>query len=345
MGGARIPRVGLRPQLLAHPVFRHHAPRDVRGPLQIVLGPRRDVAEDHLLGDPAAKQHLEAIEQLLARHEVPVFGRKLLRVAERPDPARNDRHLVDRVRVGKHHGDNGVPRFVVGDDFLLFGIHGAVFLLEPADDPVGGLLKIGHGDVLVIVAGREQRRFVHEVGEVGADEPGGHGGDAIEIDVRPQDDVLRVDLENGLPAADIRLVNRHVPVEASGPEQGRVQNLGTVGGRHDDHAGAGIEAVHFNQELVQGLLALVVAVDGVEPARLAQGIQLVDKDDARRLLLGLPEQVPDARRPDAHKHLDELGAAHAEEGNPRFSGDRFGQQRLARPRGTHQQNPFGDPAA
>jgi hypothetical protein len=43
----------------------------------------------------------------------------------------------------------------------------------------------------------------------------------------------------------------------------------------------GFEAVHLDQELVEGLLALVVAAAEARAAMTAHGIDLVDEDDAR----------------------------------------------------------------
>src|SRR5881409_608716 len=73
--------------------------------------------------------------------------------------------------------------------------------------------------------------------------------------------------------------------------------LRTVRRGHDDDALRGVEAVHLGQELVQGLLALVVAPDepGAAGPRLSDRVERVDEDDARRLVLGLFEQVADAR--------------------------------------------------
>src|ERR1700687_2894730 len=48
-------------------------------------------------------------------------------------------------------------------------------------------------------------------------------------------------------------------------------------------------------------------------ARAADGVDLVDEDDARRVLLPLLEEIPYSRRPDAHEHLDEVGAGDREE--------------------------------
>ena len=58
-----------------------------------------------------------------------------------------------------------------------------------------------------------------------------------------------------------------------------------------------VEAVHLHQELVQGLLPLVVAPQGIRPASLAQGIQLVHENDAGCLLLRLGEEIPDPGAP------------------------------------------------
>ena len=46
-------------------------------------------------------------------------------------------------------------------------------------------------------------------------------------------------------------------VKTAGTHQGGVQDIGTVGGGDHDDALVGAEAVHFHQQLVQGLLSLV----------------------------------------------------------------------------------------
>ena len=48
----------------------------------------------------------------------------------------------------------------------------------------------------------------------------------------------------------------------------------------------GVESVHLGEQLIEGLLPLVVpAGDRADAARLAQGVELVDEDDAGCLLL------------------------------------------------------------
>ena len=154
-----------------------------------------------------------------------------------------------------------------------------------------------------------------------------------------------MDLQDVLAAADVGPIDQHVAVEAPGAEQGRVERFRAVGGRHDDHAAVGAEAVHLDQQGVEGLLALVVPADDAGAAGLAQGVQLVDEDDAGGLGLGLLEHVADARRAHADEHLDEIGAREAEEGHARLAGDRLGQQRLAGARRPDQQHALGNPPA
>ena len=108
-----------------------------------------------------------------------------------------------------------------------------------------------------------------------------------------------------------------------------IEHVGAVGGGDDDHAGVAFEAVHLDQQLVQRLLALVVAAAQAGAALAADRVDFIDEHDARRVLLRLLEHVAHARRAHADEHLDEVGAGDREERHLRFAGDRLGEQRLA----------------
>ena len=105
----------------------------------------------------------------------------------------------------------------------------------------------------------EQRRLVDEVGEVRSGETGGARGDDLEVHAAADLHRLDVDPQDVFAPADVRLVHQHLAVEAAGAEQGRVEHFGAVGRPHDDDALAGVEAVHLGQQLVERLLALLVA--------------------------------------------------------------------------------------
>ena len=130
-------------------------------------------------------------------------------------------------------------------------------------------------------AGGEQRRLVHEVGQVGAGEAGRAPGQHVEADVVGERLALGVDVEDRLAALEVGLVDHDLAVEAARTQQRRVEDVGPVGGGDEDHAGAGVEAVHLHEQLVERLLALVVTPAEAGAAVAADGVDLVHEDDGR----------------------------------------------------------------
>ena len=138
-----------------------------------------------------------------------------------------------------------------------------------------------------------------------------------------------MNLQDLLAADDVRIRHHDLAVEAAGTQQRGIEHVGPVGGRDQDHAFIGLKAVHLDQQLVERLLALVIAAAETGAAMPADRIDFVDEDDAGRVLLGLLEHVADAGSADADEHLDEVGTRDGEEGNVGFAGDRARDQRLA----------------
>ena len=88
--------------------------------------------------------------------------------------------------------------------------------------------------------------------------PGRAGRDHLEVHLRGQPDVAGVHPQDRLAAAHVGLVDDDLTVEAPGAQERLIEDLRAVRGRHDDDALRGVEAVHLDQQLVEGLLALVV---------------------------------------------------------------------------------------
>src|SRR6266851_4261486 len=127
-------------------------------------------------------------------------------------------------------------------------------------------------------------------------------------------------VEDRATALDVGAVEHDLTVEAAGPQERRVENIGTVRGGDDDDVRAGVEAVHLHEDLVQGLLALVVRAAEAGATLAADRVDLVDEHDAGGVALRLIEQVAYARGADADEHLDELGARDREERHARLAG-------------------------
>ena len=115
-----------------------------------------------------------------------------------------------------------------------------------------------------------------------------------------------MDLQDLFTALDVRQADIDLTVKAAGAEQRLIEDVGTVGGRHDDDAVVGLKTVHLDQQLVQGLLTFIVAAAQAGTALAADRVDLVDEDDAGHGLLGLVEQVAHAGSADADVHLHEI---------------------------------------
>ena len=154
-----------------------------------------------------------------------------------------------------------------------------------------------------------------------------------------------MDLEYGFSSSYVGAVEHYTTVEPTGPQQGGVQDVWPVGRCDDDDVGIRVEPVHLDQYLVQGLLALVVAAAQPCSAVTPYGIDLVHKDNARRVTLGLVEQISNTRRADTYKHLDEFRAADTKERHAGFTGHGLCQQRLAGSRRPDEQHALGNARA
>ena len=88
-------------------------------------------------------------------------------------------------------------------------------------------------------------------------------------------------LEDALAAAHVGQADHHAAVESAGPQQGGIEHIGAVGGGDEDHAVVRLEAVHLDEQLVEGLLALVVAASQAGTAVTPHCVDFVDEDDAR----------------------------------------------------------------
>ena len=215
-------------------------------------------------------------------------------------------------------------------------------LLRARHDAVDGLVEREVGDGLLVVAGGEQRGLVEHVGEVGAAEARAYAG-RPPAGRRPARSACRARAREDLRAAlEVGRLDADLPVEAARAQQRRVEHVGAVGRRDEDDAATYVEAVHLDEQLVERLLALVVAAAHAGAAVASDGVDLVDEDDGRSVLLGLLEEVADAARADTHEHLDEVGAGDRVERHAGLTGDGAGEQRLAGAGRAVEQHALGD---
>ena len=152
-----------------------------------------------------------------------------------------------------------------------------------------------------------------------------------------------MDVENLLALLHVGKSHLDLAVETPGAHQRLVEDVGAVRSREHDDSRIGLEAVHLGKKLVQRIFTFVVAREsGVLAAGAADGIDLVDEDDARSLLLGLFEKVPHTRSAHADEHFDEIGTRNRKERHVGLPCDGLGQQGFTRSRRAYEQRALGN---
>ena len=155
--------------------------------------------------------------------------------------------LAHRVGAGGQHAEQGVAGLVEGGALPLLGREH-----DPPDGAEEDLLQrggeVGHGDLAMALAGCRQGGLVDQVLQVGTDHTRGRGGQGVEVDAGGQGDAPGVDGQDLAPPGLVRRGHGHPAVETARAQQGRVEDLGPVGGgQHHDAFTAG-ETVHLGED-------------------------------------------------------------------------------------------------
>ena len=273
-------RIGDRPEPFAHAPMGHHPPGELAWRRPDRFRRRRVYSPNtsFLRRSPAEHENQPALQLRLADVQ-PVFLGQQLRDAQRP-AARNDRHFVQPIDAGHQPGQHGVARLVIGGHRLFFaGEH--FFALGAHEHFVAGVLEVVHVDFVFAVARGPQGGFVDQIADVGAGQADGAASQPFEIDVGGQRHAARVNLEDRHAALLIRAIDGDVPIEPAGPQQRRIEHVGPIGGGQHDHRFVRAEAVHFAEDLIERLLAFVVAAAEAGAAMPADGVDFVDEQDRR----------------------------------------------------------------
>ena len=256
-----------------------------------------------------------------------VIGRKLQGDPQRT-ATRDNRHLVHRITPRNELGHECVPGLVIrGHPLLLFAQDHAL-PLGPHEDLILRHFEIVRLHFLLVLPGRPQRRFVDQIFEVRAGEPGRASRDLPQLNITGDRYFLRMDFENLGTPPDVGPVNHDLAIEPSRPQERRIKHVRSIGGGNQDHTFGGFKSIHLHEKRVQRLLTLIVAAAEPGPAKPAHRIDFINEDNAGRMLLTLFEQISDSRRAHADKHLHEVGPANVEERHARFPGDGLCQERL-----------------
>ena len=171
---------------------------------------------------------------------------------------RDDTDFVHRIVIWHDTTNNGVTRFVEGGRFfLIFGHHhGAAFRTH--HDFVLGFFKLNHGHHTLVTTSSEQRRFVHQVGQICTGEAWRTTSNQRSVNIITQRHTTHVNFQDLFTTTHIWQPHHHLAVKTARTQQRWVQYIRTVSRCDNDDAFVAFKTIHLNQHLVQGLLTLIV---------------------------------------------------------------------------------------
>ena len=329
-----------RSQQFRHTVLGHHAAGDLGGTLDIVGRTGVDISDERFR-HTAGEQYRDLVGHLsTGGMGVVILGHG--QSESGGTAAGNNGDMMNGTVLLQLISHDGMTCLVVGGDpFILFGNHAGT-LLGAHDDLQHRLLDIVHTDELLALAGGEKRGLIQKVGQIRTGEAHRRAGNDLQADILLEGLVLAVNAEDLLASLYIRIAYGDLPIKATGTKQCRIQNVGAVGGRHNDDAVVGAEAIHFHQKLVQGLLAFIVTAAQTGTSLAAYRVDLIDEDDSGRGFFRILKQIAHTGCAHAHVHLHEVRAGNGEERHAGFTCHGLGQEGLTGSGRAYEKHTVGD---
>ena len=175
-----------------------------------------------------------------------------------------------------------MAHFVIGNAPSLVGAEHPAFLLDSGDDALDCRGEVVNRHGIAAPPGCEDCRLIHKIGEIGTRESRSKGGNPFRIHGLVDLHFLEVHFQDCGTAVLVGPIDHDLAVEAASPQECGIEDLRAVGRRKEHDPFARIEAVKLSQELVEGLLLLVIAAIAWTRSRLAERIELVDAPFPKR---------------------------------------------------------------
>src|SRR5579864_9739839 len=123
-------------------------------------------------------------------------------------------------------------------------------------------------------------------------------------------EIYTLSLHDALPiffaSTNVRKWNHNAAIEASRTQKSGIKNVWPVGGGDQDHTFIRFKPIHFDEQLVERLLALIMSAAQTCAAMASNRVNFVDEDDAGSVFLSLLKQIAHAACAHAHKHLNKV---------------------------------------
>lgn len=223
--------------------------------------------------------------------EVLVLG-EVLGETEGRGATRDDGDLEKGRGVLEEPRDDSMASLMISNlgPFLLGHKH--VPLLNAAHHSVSCRLEVLHGHKLPLTSGGNQRSFIAKIRQVGSRESGAQSGkrSGVFLDTLLQGQFLQVQFHDLFSGLDVRKTDRNLSVKSTRSQEGRIEDISAVGSSEDNDSFICLEAVHFDEELVEGVFSFVVGAESLVGSASTHCVDFVDPDDAGCFLSRLFEE-------------------------------------------------------
>ena len=231
---------------LAHAPFANHVPSDVRRSLNIVASAGRNVAKEQFFGRAPAHQYGEHRFEVFLRVGMFVVRRQLHRQAQ-SHAAGNNGYLVNRIRARRLRRHQRMSRFVVRRVLFLFVGQNHRLAFDAHQDFILGHLEVHMHDEFSVLPRSPERRFVHQVCQVSTRKARRAARNNRELHVVGEGYFASMHAKNFLATLHVRSRHDDAAVESAGTQQSRIEHIGPVCGRDQNHAFVRFKPVHFDE--------------------------------------------------------------------------------------------------
>mmetsp|Transcript_2572 Transcript_2572/g.4000 ORF Transcript_2572/g.4000 Transcript_2572/m.4000 type:complete len:321 (-) Transcript_2572:551-1513(-) len=211
---------------------------------------------------------------------------------------------------------------------------GTSLLLESNLDAIHGRVNFFPSHSRLILPGSGDGCFIHQVFQLCTTETRSSSGNCFKINVGLNRLATSVHAQDSGTALEIGKIDCDLTIEASRTEKCVIKNIKPVRGSNGDNTRIAIETIHLDQNLIQCLLTFIVTSSESCSALTSNGIDLINEDDARRVLLGLVEHITHTRSSNTNKHLYKFGTRNGDEWHTCLSSNSLGEEGLTSTRGS-----------
>src|SRR5659263_323429 len=149
--------------------------------------------------------------------------------------------------------------FVKGGKLLLFFINDAALLFRSEHNFENSLGNVMVYNFFCVMLGCIECRFIQEVGQIRTGKPGGHLCNFMQVNILAYRFAFGMYFKDGFSSFDVGTHDNYPAVKSARSQQSRIKNIHTVCRCNNNDALVRTESIHFNEQLVQCLLTLIMS--------------------------------------------------------------------------------------